>query len=79
MAQLRHFGIYELPDGEKYIAFYSGLGYYELFNARFGLTVPPRYRVDTMGEIFDEKGKATPYKKTDLTDTGSVFDTGPWP
>ena len=70
--KLQERGIYELPDGRRYVVCVSGTGAYSLYRnedwARFG---PAEYRVNAEGRILS-KGAPTKWRAEDLTFTGRI-------
>ena len=70
--KLQERGIYELPDGRRYVVCVSGTGAYSLYRtqdwARFG---PAEYRIHADGRILS-KGTPTRWRAEDLTYTGRI-------
>jgi len=73
MPTLRPHGIYELPDGRRYVAVKHGAGTFFLYPAAHGPVAPPVYEVTPDGAVTPWQTGGTPYRVEDLTDTGENF------
>jgi hypothetical protein len=73
MPILRTHGIYELPDGRRFVAVNRGAGTFFLYPASHGPVAPPVYEVTADGAVVPWHTGGTPYRVEDLTDTGENF------
>ena len=74
MPTLRSHGIYQLPDGRRYVAIKDGAGSFFLYPAAHGPAAPPVYEVTPDGAVTPWQSGGTPYRVEDLIDTGENFD-----
>ena len=70
--KLQERGIYELPDGRRYVVCASGTGAYSLYrNEDWARSGPAEYRVHADGRLLS-KGVSTRWRAEDLTYTGRI-------
>jgi hypothetical protein len=73
VTEIRHYGIYTLPDGGLYVAVKDGGDKYFLYPREGGTLNPPSYAVNPDGRIVAWVGEAKGWTVDDLTDTGENF------
>lgn len=69
---MREMGIYQLPDGKRYVAVGSPFTGYVLHPKAEGLTAKACYRVNAHGQVLDAVSLRQVFPKGALVDTGET-------
>ncbi len=77
MRELRNFGVYQPPGGQRrVVAVVNGDGYF-LYDHEYFTTLPPRFTVKADNSVLDWHLRPAGWGADDLLDTGETFDGPP--